>query len=197
MKNNKLKLAALILLPAAMLAMASCTSIPGEQTTSLHTGPTSTTVVDTFKATATVTAIDTSTRKLKLTLSNGKRTTVKCGPEVVNFGQIHINDRVNVVVTEEIAAYLDKGETPGSSGAAAVALAPVGSKPGVVMADTTRDTVKVTAIDTSTRKVTFVGSSGKSKTLKVGNHIDLTKVKVGDSVTVRQTEAVALSVEKP
>lgn len=193
-----MKSAALALMPLALLALSSCTpSIPGEQSTIVNKTSTSTTVVDTFKATATVTGIDATTRKLKLTLSDGKRTTVKCGPEVRNFNQIHINDRVNVVVTEEIAAYLDKGEPVGTSGAAAVALAPRGTKPAVVMADTVRGTVKITSIDTTTRKVSFVNSEGKSKTLKVGEHIDLTKVKVGDSVTIRQTEAVAITVEKP
>ena len=114
-----------------------------------------------------------------------------------NFNQIHINDRVNLLVTEEIAVFLDKGAKPGAMGAEAVALAPLGAKPGVVMADTVQATVKITAINTATRKVTFVTKSGKSDTVKAGDHIDLTKVKVGDSVTIRQTEAVAVSVEKP
>ena len=42
-----------------------------------------------------------------------------------------------------------------------------------------------------------VNKAGEHKTLKVGDHINLTKVKVGDSVTIRQTEAIAISVEKP
>jgi hypothetical protein len=198
MKTTQLKSAALALLPAAILAISSCApTMPGEQSTTIHKTDTSTTVVDTYKATATVSAIDATTRKLKLTLSDGRRTTVKCGPEVRNFPQIHIGDRVNVVITEEIAAYLDKGEPMGVSGASAVALAPLGAKPGVVMADTVQGTVKITAIDTATRKVTFINKAGKSKTLKVGEHINLTKVKVGDSVTLRQTEAVAVTVEKP
>jgi Cu/Ag efflux protein CusF len=183
---------------ALLLALASCSpTLPGEHNSTIRKTPTSTTVVDTFKATATVTAIDASSRKLKLTLSDGRHTTVKCGPEVRNFSQIHINDRVKVVVTDELAVYLDKGRKPGASGAGAVALAPLGDKPGIIMADTVRGTVKITAIDPTTRKVTFVNSAGKTKTLKAGDHIDLTKVKVGDSVTMRQTEAVAVSVEKP
>jgi len=197
MKTQTLK-SAVVLLPAAIFALGSCSpSIPGEQNTHMKTTATSTTVVDTFKATATVTAIDANTRKIKLTLSDGKRTTVKCGPEVRNFNQIHIHDRVKVVVTEEIAAYLDKGKAPGVSGDSTVALSPLGAKPGVIMADTVQGTVKITAIDTATRKVTFVNKAGEHKTLKVGDHINLTKVKVGDSVTVRQTEATAISVEKP
>ena len=181
-----------------MLTLSSCSpSLPGELDSSVKKTATSTTVVETFKATATVTAIDASTRKIKLALTNGKTTTVKCGPDVRNFNQINIGDRVNVVMTEETAAYLDKGKATGSSGAAAVALAPLGAKPGVVMADTVQGTVKITAINTKNRKVSFVNKDGDSTTLKVGDHIDLTKVKVGDSVTIRRTEAVAISVEKP
>ena len=193
-----MKLAILALLPATLLAISACSpSIPGEQITSVQKTATSTTVVETFKATATVTAMDATTRKIKLTLSDGKQTTVKCGPEVRNFSQIHIHDRVKVTVTEEIAAYLDKGKPPGTSATTAVALAPLGTKPGVVMADTVQSTVKITAIDTSHRKVTYQTKSGKSSTVKVGEHINLAKVKVGDSVTIRQTEAVAVSVERP
>ena len=196
MKTNCLKTGLLPLMSAAVLALNSCSpSIPGQQSTSLIITSTSTTVVDTFRASATVTGIDATTRTLKLTLANGNRKTVKVGPDVANFNQIDIGDRVNVVLTEEIAAYLDKGAAPGATGAGVVALAPIGAKPGVVMAETIQDTVKITAIDSTKRKVTFLNAEGRSKTLKVGDHIDLNKVRVGDSVTIRQAEAVALSVE--
>lgn len=197
MKTKHLKIAALALLPASILALSSCSSVPVEQSTDVHKTDTSTTVVDTFTSDAIVTAIDASTRKVKLTMSNGKRTTVKCGPEVRNFNQIHINDRVYVTATQEIAVYLDKGMPPGSGRGASVALAPLGAKPGAVMADIVQATVKITAIDPATRKVTFKNREGKSTTLKAGEHINLAKVKVGDSVTIRQTEAVAITVEKP
>jgi translation elongation factor P/translation initiation factor 5A len=197
MNTKHFKFAALVLLPAAMFTISSCSSTSGESTTKVHKTGTGTTVVETFKAAGTVTAIDASTRKIKLTMSDGGRTTVKCGPEVRNFSQIHIHDRVNVTVTEQIAAYLDKGRPTGSSGATTIALAPLGAKPGVVVADTVRTTVKIIAIDARTRKVTFENKEGKSATIKVGEHIDLAKVKVGDSVTFRVTEAVAVSVEKP
>jgi hypothetical protein len=198
MKTKPLKSTALALLPAVLLTLGACSpTIPGEQDTRVKKTDTSTTVVETFKATATVTAIDANTRKLTLTFSDGSRKTVKCGPEVRNFNQIHINDRVNLLVTEEVAVFLDKNAKPGTTGSGVVALAPLGARPGVVMADTVQSTVRITAIDTATRKVTFVTRTGRSETVKASSHIDLTKVKVGDSVTIRQTEAVAISVEKP
>ncbi|MES2659085.1 MAG: hypothetical protein V4689_10745 [Verrucomicrobiota bacterium] len=199
MKTTSLKSIALALPAVALLALASCsTSIPGEQSTTVKKSATGTTVVETYKATATVTSIDTANRKLTLRLSNGKRKIVKCGPEIVNFPSINVNDRVNITITEELAVYLDKGKpAAGASGDAMVALAPVGAKPGAVMAETVQATVKISAIDTSARKVTFRTSDGETETIKVGDHIDLTKVKVGDSVTIRRTEAMGILVETP
>ncbi len=198
MKTNHLKFAALALLPVALLILSACApTIPGEQTSFTSTSDTSTTFVDTFRATARVSAIDAATRTLKLTLENGKRITVKCGPEVANFNQIHINDVVTVTVTEEMSAYLDKGGRMGRSGETAGELAPIGAKPGGVIADTIQETVKITAIDTKTRKVTFLRPNGISITAKVGNHINLAKAKVGDHVTISHTQGIAVSVEKP
>jgi hypothetical protein len=199
MKTITLKSTALALLPAALLALASCTTtIPGEQTTTVKNSATGTTVVDTYKATATVTSIDTANRKLTLSLSNGKTKVVKCGPEIVNFHSIHINDHVKVTMTEETAVYLDKGKPlAGATGATTVGVARLGDKPGMVSADTVQATVKISGIDTAARRVTFVTKGGDSETVKVGDHIDLTKVKAGDSVTIRRTEAMAVLVEAP
>lgn len=198
MKTISMKTAALTLLPAAVLVIASCsTPVPGQQSTTVKQTATGTTVVDTFKATATVASIDTANRKLTLTLSNGKTKVVKCGPEIVNFHSIHVHDRVRVTVTEELAVYLDKGKpVAGASGSALVALTPLGAKPGVVMAGTVKATVKITAIDTSTRKVTVRTQDGVTETLKAGDRIDLNKFKVGDSVSISRTEAMGLLVEK-
>jgi len=197
MKTNHLKFAGLALLPALLLPLSSCTTIPGERHTVERKSGTSAIFVDTYKATATVTAIDAATRHVKLTLTNGRRITVKCGPEVVNFHQIHINDRVNATVTKEVAVYLDKGKPPGAGAVASVAYAPIGSKPGRAIVSTVQATVKITAIDTKTRNVTFVSKDGTSATVKADEHVNLAKIKVGDSVTASVTEGVAVSVEKP
>jgi hypothetical protein len=116
---------------------------------------------------------------------------------VANFKQIHINDLVKVTVTEELAIYLDKGRRMGSSGSSSGALAPIGAKPGGVMADTVQETVRIAAINTKARQVTFRDKDGLLLTTSVGEHIDLSKAKVGDSVTISHTQGIAVSVEKP
>ena len=197
MNTNHLKSAALALLPTLMLTLSSCTTVPGEHHAAVHKSDTAAISVETYKATATVTAIDAATRKVKLTLTNGKRIAVTCGPDVVNFGQSRINDRVKVTVTKEVAVYLDKAKPARATRDTMVGYAPIGAKPGKVVAHTVQATVKVAAIDIKTRNVTLVGEDGTSKTIKADERINLTKVKVGDSVTASVTEGMAVSVEKP
>jgi len=197
MNTNHLKSAILALLPIAILTLSSCTTIPGELHTAVKKSDTSAVSVETYKATATVTAIDAATRKAKLTLTNGKRITVTCGPDVVNFHQIRINDRVKVTMTKEVAVYLDKAKPANATRDTTVGYAPIGAKPGKVIAHTVQATVKISAIDIKTRNVTLIGKDGTSTTIKADEHVNLAKVKVGDSVTACVTEAVAVSVEKP
>lgn len=187
----------LSLLSAATLTFTSCSTTGGDETIVALETPDGVAIVDTIKTSATVTGIDATKRKVTLTLADGKRTTVKCGPEVVNFNQIQINDRLNITLTEELAVFLGTGAPPSAAGVAGVALAPVGAKPGGVMADTVEITARVSAIDIKHRKVTLSLPDGTSKTVKAGKLVNLSAVRIGDNVTVQHTEALAITVEKP
>jgi phage baseplate assembly protein gpV len=148
--------------------------------------------------TATVTDIDAAKRKVTLVTSDGEKTTVKCGPEVINFDQIRVGDQLKATVTEELAvAMAAEGAPPSDGGAAVVALAPKGAKPGGIVANTVQVTAKVTAIDLKHHKATLQFPDGTSKTVAVRPDVDLTQRKVGEEVVIRTTEAVALSVQKP
>jgi Cu/Ag efflux protein CusF len=155
-------------------------------------------VVETFKQTATVTGIDAANRKVTLVTPEGKKSTVKCGPEVINFDQIRVGDQLKVTVMEELAVYMAAQGAPPSDGAAAVvALSPQGAKPGGVVLNTVQVTAKVTAIDLKNHKATLQFPDGTTKKIAVRKDVDLTKQKVGDEVVLRCTEALAISVEKP
>ena len=201
MKTKLLKFATIAIMPAAMLALTSCSSTPqGEGSTMVaaQKGVPGGTIVETYKVTATVTAVDAASRKVTLTMADGAKTTVKAGPEVVNFDQIQVGDQVKATVAEQLVVFVRKNGEPANDGeAAAVALAPVGAKPGVVMANTVEVTAKVEAIDLGRRKATLRFPDGQSKTFRVRPDVDMTKAKLGDEVVIRTTEAVAISVEKP
>lgn len=156
------------------------------------------TIVETYKITATVTAVDGASRKVTLAMADGEKTTFKVGPEVVNFGQIQVGDQVKATVAEQLVVFARKNGEPARDGeTAAVALAPVGAKPGILMANTVEVTAKVQAIDLEHHKATLQFPDGHSKTLKVRPDVDLTQAKLGDEVVFRTTEALAILVEKP
>jgi len=197
MKTKLLKCAALSCVSAALFTITACSSPSGtEESTAIETAD-GAIVADTFTTTATVTGIDAARRELTLATPNGHRDKYKAGPEVVNFDQIRVGDRVKAVLTEEVAVALGKGAGPIGTSGVGVALAPVGSKPGGVMVDTSEITAKVTSVDARMRKVTFELPDGATRTVKAGRRIDLSAVQPGETVTMQVGESLAVTVEKP
>jgi hypothetical protein len=179
-----------------MLAFTSCSTPEGtEQISAIETAD-GAIIVDSFTVTATVTGIDAPKRDVTLVTQNGRKTTYKAGPEVVNFAQIRVGDQVKAVLTEEVAVFIGSGAPPSAIAGVGVALAPVGAKPGGVMVDTKQMTAKVTAVDAKKHKVTFELPDGTSKTVKAGKKVDLSNVKIGDNVTIQVGEGLAITVEK-
>jgi hypothetical protein len=201
MKTNLVNYARLALLPAALLAFTSCSSTPKLEpttTAAYQQGVPGGVYVETYKNTATVTAVDAATRHVTLVTPDGRKETFKAGPEVINFDQIHVGDQVKATLTEQLAVYMAKDNPPASDGQAAlVALAPKGAKPGGLMANTLQVVAKVTAIDLKHHKATLQFPDGTKHTVAVRQDVDLTKRQVGEEVVIRCTEAVAISVEKP
>jgi hypothetical protein len=189
---------------AVLFAFTSCTSVsappPGESslTSAYQEGVPGGITVNTLDVSARVTAIDKANRKVTLLGPDGKTFTVKVGPAAVNFEQVGVGDRVNLTVTEELVVYLnEEGQSSSDNSAALVALAPKGSQPGGLFADTTQITGTVTAIDLNKQTATLRFEDGSSKTFPVRSDVDLKKRKVGEQVVFRVTEMIAISVEKP
>jgi translation elongation factor P/translation initiation factor 5A len=201
MKPIPLKLTALALVPAAVLAFTSCSSTPKDETTAaaaFQPGVPGGIMVQTFKTTATVTGLDRATRKVTLVAKDGTKTSFTAGSEVANFAQLEVGDQVKATVTEQLVVFVRKAGEPARDGAAAaVVLAPLGAKPGGLLANTVEITAKVKSIDVKHRQATLLFPDGTSKTFQVRQDVDLTKQTVGDDVVIRATEAIAISVEKP
>jgi len=65
------------------------------------------------------------------------------------------------------------------------------------MAETTRVTAKVTALDPEQHKAALQFEDGTTRIVAVRPDVDLSKQKIGDSVVIRITEALAIQVAKP
>jgi hypothetical protein len=205
MKKQILKSAAILLLPAVLLSLASCSSTPKDQTgTAPENAATAPNierggvVLDAMTVTATVQSINAEDRTVVLQRPDGTQTTYECGPEVRNFDQIKVGDQVTATAAEELALALIKGGVPPAAGtSSAIVRAPKGAKPGGKIVDTVAFTAKVVSVNAMGREVTLQMPAGPNKTVKVGPDINLANVNPGDDVGVRLTRAFAISVATP
>ena len=172
----------LALLFTVLCFLAACTTTspppPGtaDSAAAIKEGVPGGVFVNTVEVSVKVTAIDTAKRKLTLLLPDGEKTTVKVGPEAVNFDQIQTGDLVKATLTEELVVYLDEeGATAPDGAAAMVALAPKGAQPGGLVAEAVQVTATVTAIDPAKRTATLRFEDGHTKTFPVRDDIDLSQ----------------------
>jgi hypothetical protein len=193
-KNIRMDLTSLASV-ASIFVLAIACAVPDIQ---VYEKPDGTVIVESSQAEATVTAVDARARTVTLKRRFHDEKTFKAGESIANFDQIQVGDKVEAVVVEEFAVALVPGGAPEMVGeATSVGLAPLGSKPGVVMVNTVAMTAEITGIDAHDHRVTIVLPDGTAKNVKVSKHIDLTNIALGDSVYIQLTEAVALEVVKP
>ena len=149
--------------------------------------------------TATVQSVDPKTRIVTLKNAEGETITVKLGKEAVNFDQIKAGDRVRATLSEEVAVSIDKSGAPSTpEERRIVGVAPKGGRPGAFIVDSKRISAKIESIDPAKRTVSFMSpGSDKPRKVKVSQEVDLSKLKPGDDVSARITEATAIVVEKP
>jgi len=203
MQAKTISLSVLALLPAALFTLTSCSSTSqsppavGSAELAYKKGVPGGVLVQTFKVTATVTAIDQVKRTATLQAPGGKPFTVKVGKQAVNFDQVHLGDEVTVTLTQKAVVSLANNTASSGDGAASVvARAPKGGQPGGVVADTIQVTGTIVAIDPVEHTVTLQFEDGGTQTYTRAD-LDVTRLKLGQRVVFRVTEMIAIWVEKP
>ncbi|MGQ7814643.1 hypothetical protein ACUTAH_03025 [Metapseudomonas furukawaii] len=153
---------------------------------------------ETERISAVVRAIDPVKRTFVLEDEQGNRQTFHAIPEMRNFPQLAVGDRVNAVVTQERVVQLrEPGQPAGNGAAGMVAGAPEGAKPGVLMADTVELSAKVKVIDTLNHTATLEFADGSRRVVRVRPDIELRNEYLNQEVVIRVTTAMAIRVEKP
>jgi hypothetical protein len=148
---------------------------------------------------AKVVGIDRVDRHVTLRRPDGSDVTIEVDQAAQNFDQIEIGDQVKVEYYESVALFLGQhGQKPDVTAGRVAARAAKGEKPAVVTVETVEIVASVLDINREKRTVTLKGPHGKQTTIKVDKSATgFDKLKKGDSIHVRHTEAVAISVEKP
>jgi len=202
--KTTINLASGTLILLTLLTLTSCSSTPKSQPgamddVTLPEGIHGKVTLNTVTATATVKAVNSADRTVVLQYEDGSLTTYACGPEVRNFAQIKVGDKVTATVAESVAIGLLKGGGMpiGSGTSSAIVRAPTGAKPGAKVVDTQGFTAKVMSVDAQKRVVTLQTVDGETKTVHVGPDINLANISPGDDVGVRITRAFAIAVTEP
>jgi hypothetical protein len=154
---------------------------------------------ETIVATATVKAVDKMNRKVTFEGPEGNMVMVSAGPEVKNFDQIAVGDKLMIEYTEAIAAAIDPaGGAPAAGSQIAVETAPPGAKPAMVASETVELRAKILEVDKAKRKVAVQGPAGKKRIFRVGKEVErFDELKPGEDVVVRYTEAIAIKITSP
>jgi hypothetical protein len=210
MKTKQFKSIVLMTMPAALLALTSCSSTEEEAKGGIQSGSTTETVkgvpggtlMNTHQINAKVTSVDSLNRHITIQTEDGKSRVIKAGPEVRNFNQLQVGDRVSATLVEQLVVFMRR---PGEAGAAlppagrqtTVTVAPEGAKPATVMADTIEVTAKVVGMDANSKQASLMFPDGTVRIVKVRPDVDMSKAKIGDEVVIRSTEDLAIKVEKP
>jgi Cu/Ag efflux protein CusF len=146
--------------------------------------------------TATVEAIDPSTRTVTLKKPDGTIVSVVAGPDIQRFAEVKVGDKVNARYYENLVIRLKR---PGEPEVDSLTKGTTGSEqtlPGGTKARQLTITATIAAIDVNVPSITFTGPNGGRYTSKVQDPAALAKVKVGDKVEIVWTEAVLVSLER-
>jgi Cu/Ag efflux protein CusF len=147
-----------------------------------------------------VTAIDYETRAVTLVDELGKEVTVKAAPEVERFDEVEVGDLVEIDYYLSVAAELrapteEELENPIEVVEEDVRAAPESAPAG---ADITmiKAVCVVEGLDRPTETVTLMGPLGGLNIVRVADVDNLSKMRIGDTVVVTFTEAMAIRLEK-
>lgn len=142
--------------------------------------------------------VDQEQRMLAVQDLEGNMVTLEVGPEVRNFDQIEVGDRISAEYREAVAfAVRRPGEAqPGVTESARVERAAPGEKPAAGAEETVTVTTTLESIEADRTAVTLREPNGDLLTVRVRDPENLENVQVGDRVQIEYSRAVAVSVDE-
>jgi Cu/Ag efflux protein CusF len=153
-------------------------------------------IARTLKLTATITAIDPATRDVTLKGPQGNEVVVTAGPEVKNFANMKVGDKVEVEYIEALTLELKKGGgmVVARSEKSGMAGAKPGQKPAGAAGRQVTIVADVVGLDPAKQVVTLKGPQ-RTVDLHVADPEQFKRIAKGDQVEATFTQAVALAVE--
>ena len=153
-------------------------------------------VKDKITVTATIEAIDHTSRTVTLKGPKGNLMELTVDEAVTRFDALKVGDTVKADYYEQVAYEVQKPGAPVAPDTISAGGGKLtGEKPGGAILKQTVTTVTIMAIDMETPAVTIKTSDGSIQSFRVRKRKNLDGVKVGDKVQVTQTSALMIGVE--
>ena len=165
----------------ATVAAAQIKTLPGESIT----------------VTATVDAIERSSRMLTLKRPDGALETIKVPAEVKRFDALKVGDTIRATYYDNIVLRVMKPDEKAVDSSGESLTPSAGTRPGATVAAQRRITATITAIDPAIPSITLSGPNNWTYSSRVEDKAALKQVKVGDRLEVTWTGAVMVSAEAP
>ena len=148
------------------------------------------------KITATIQAIDTSSRAITLRDDKGNEDTFTAGEGLQRFNELKVGQKVNITYYESIVfQVLKPGEKAGGESFEAALNRAKSALPAGTLATQDKATVTVQKVDPAVPSITVATADGRSVTRKIENKKYLEGVKPGDKIDITFTRAVVTSVQ--
>jgi Cu/Ag efflux protein CusF len=144
--------------------------------------------------TATVDKVDLKKRTVTVRGPEGNVRKIHVGEEVVNLPQVRVGDKVMLDYVESLAVRMAKPGEVKAEVKGLVGRAKPGEKPGYVEETETTITATILDIDKVKETATLKAPDGEVVVVKVQDPANLDKVKVGDTIVITYTEALAIAV---
>jgi hypothetical protein len=188
-----MKIRAIIIAIAAAFAVNAAA-----QTTAVtsSSAPGKASVQETVDVTATIIGIDKTTRDVTLKGPKGNWIVVTAGPEVKNFDQMSVGDKVHARYVEALVLELKKGNdlaVTRTEEASAQGAMP-GQQPHGVAGRRITVVADVVGVNSATQTVTLRGPQ-LTVDVKVSDPDQFRRIKKGDQVYATYTQALAMVVE--
>ncbi len=198
MKSRVVDQVMMVVVSVVSMSLASCsTGKDASDKVSVVSMDDGVRAVETMSMNATVTAKNTASRKITLRSDAGGDLMFTAGPEMANFDQLTVGDKVHAVVTEEVAIYIGAGAPSSATTEGGAMLSPEGAEPGGVYFETHQVTVTVVAVDATRHRISLQLPDGSIKKLKVSKEVDLSHVAEGDNLIAVVSEGLALEITTP
>jgi Cu/Ag efflux protein CusF len=144
--------------------------------------------------TATVEKVDLTKRIVTIRGPEGNLRKVHVGKEVVNLPQVRVGDKVTLDYIESLAVRMAKPGEVRDEVKGMVGRAKPGDKPGYVEGTETTVTATILELDKVRETAMLKGPDGDIVVVKVQDPSNMDKVKVGDTIVITYTEALAIAV---